>query len=157
MVHDHDFSAAQNMAFSLIFSKNEYHHRILRKKWAILKKKSRSFRPFLTDFEVKIPKNTKKSTFLTKNFFCGAYKVDFFEILSNEFLIKTFFQGAQLCARNFSGVWDTLLARPSINLHEHQYLSSHMLKTGGKRLCLVKSYDRITFGLPTQASEYSQE
>ena len=73
------------------------------------KKKSRSFRPFLTDFEVKIPKNTKKSTFLTKNFFRGVYKVDFFEILSNEFLIKTFFQGAQLCARNFSGVWDTLV------------------------------------------------
>ena len=97
------------MAFSLIFSKNEYHHRILRKKWAILKKKSRSFRPFLTDFEVKIPKNTKKSTFLTKNFFRGVYKVDFFEILRNRIHSKSFFQGTQLCRRNFSGIWNTLM------------------------------------------------
>ena len=41
----------QIRAFCLIFVKNGYHHQILRKKWAILKKKSRSFRPFLTDFQ----------------------------------------------------------------------------------------------------------
>ena len=43
----------QNIAFSLIFTKNEYYHRILREKWAILKKKSRYFRPKISDFQSK--------------------------------------------------------------------------------------------------------
>ena len=34
----------QNIAFSLIFAKNQTHHQILRKKWAEIKKKSRFFR-----------------------------------------------------------------------------------------------------------------
>ena len=48
----------QNMAFGLIFVKNWYDHRILRKKLGHFKKKRIFFRPIFGHFQVKIPKNT---------------------------------------------------------------------------------------------------
>ena len=55
------------------------------------KKKRFFFRPIFGHFEVKTPKNTKKSTFLTKNFFSYPCKKNSFDILLNGIHWKSFF------------------------------------------------------------------